>query len=46
MQPTYKRESAAEIARRIREGEPGTPVFTSEAKPVEGKTISSIGAGR
>ncbi len=42
---TYKRESAAEIAQRLREGRPTLrPVYVSERKPVEGKTISSIGA--
>ncbi len=43
---TYKRESAAEIAERLRKGLPPVrPSFVSERLPVEGKTISSIGAG-
>ncbi len=39
----YKRETASQIAERLRNGVPPVPVFSSDRLPVEGKTISSIG---
>jgi hypothetical protein len=40
---TYKRETAAEIARRIREGQPPVrPTYVSERQPVDGKTITQL----
>jgi len=42
--PTYRRESAKQIAARLRRNDPPQrPVFVSERLPVSGKTITCIG---
>lgn len=40
---TYRRESAKQIAERLRDGQPGTPVFTSEITG-SGKHITTLDA--
>ena len=41
VEQTYKRETARQIAERIRNQQPGTPVFTRDVK-APGKAITSL----